>query len=402
MEQSTATVKLKKGREKPVRNRHPWIFSGAISTIVGGSAEPGDIVEIVDSKNNWLAKGYYNPKSQIVVRILTWQKDESIDAEFWNHRIRQALDSREILGFEPATTAYRLINAESDDLPGLVVDRYDDFLVVQFLTLGMDVRRKLLIDALVACIEPAGIVERSDVKVRKREGLSLVSEIRYGEAPPSELIIAENDLIFGVDLFKGQKTGLYLDQRDNRKTVGDGIFVNAREVLNVFSYTGGFSLYAAHNGAAEITNIDVSTDAIQGARRNMELNAFDRPNDEYEIGNAFEILRRYRDSGRKFDLVILDPPKFAHQRSDVNAACRGYKDLNWLSLRILRPGGILATFSCSGLVSADLFQKVVFGAAVDAHRQVQILKHLGHAPDHPVSITFPESAYLKGLLCRVH
>ncbi|MGB3715147.1 MAG: class I SAM-dependent methyltransferase [Candidatus Promineifilaceae bacterium] len=402
MEQSAATLELKKGRDKPVRNKHPWIFSGAVATIGGGSPEPGDIVDICDSKERWLARGYYNPRSQIVARILTWQQNEEIDSDFWNCRIRQAIDDRISLGFEPATTAYRLINAESDGLPGLIVDRYGDYLVLQFLTLGMDKRRELLTNALVLNAEPSGIVERSDAKIRKREGLSLVSELRYGASPPSGLTILENEMKFGVDLFKGQKTGLYLDQRDNRKAVCRKIFMDACEILNVFSYTGGFSVYAAHNGASVITNIDVSTDVLQGAKSNLGLNGFDRPQDEYVAGNAFELLRLYRDTGRQFDVVILDPPKFAHQRSDVNAACRGYKDLNWLALRILRPGGLLATFSCSGLISADLFQKVIFGAAVDARRQVQIMKRLGHSPDHPVSITFPESAYLKGFLCRVH
>lgn len=402
MEQSAATLLLKKGRDKPVRNKHPWIFSGAIATIDGGSPEPGDIVDICDYKRRWLARGYYNPKSQIVARILTWRQSEYIDSDFWNSHISQAIENRKSLGFEPATTAYRLINAESDGLPGLIVDRYGEYLVLQFLTLGMDKRRELLTNALVVNAEPSGIIERSDVKIRKREGLPLLSELRYGANPPEGLTILENEMKFGVDLFKGQKTGLYLDQRDNRKAVCRKVFMEASEVLNVFSYTGGFSVYAAHNGASAITNIDVSTDALQGAKRNLGLNGLDRPQDEYIAGNAFEVLRRFRDSSRQFDVVILDPPKFAHQRSDVNAACRGYKDLNWLALRILRPGGLLATFSCSGLVSADLFQKVVFGAAVDARRQVQILKRLGHSPDHPVSLMFPESAYLKGLLCRVH
>jgi 23S rRNA (cytosine1962-C5)-methyltransferase len=199
----------------------------------------------------------------------------------------------------------------------------------------------------------------------------------------------------------GQKTGLYLDQRDNRREVCARNYVEQREILNAFSYTGGFSVYAAHDGAASITNIDVSADALEGARKNLELNGLDRPNDEYVTDNVFEALRTYRDSGRQFDMVILDPPKFAHSRKDIRAACRGYKDLNWLAFRILRPNGLLATFSCSGLVSADLFQKVVFGAAIDANRNVQIIKQLGHSPDHPVSINFPESAYLKGFLCRV-
>jgi len=401
MEKSAATLELKKGRDKPVRNKHPWIFSGAIAAIRQGDPEPGDIVDICDSKGHWLARGYYNPQSQIAARILTWQKSQQIDSSFWRKRITQAINSRKLLQLEPATTAYRLINAESDGLPGLIVDRYGEFLSMQFLTLGIDVRRELLTRLLVEETEPAGIVERSDAQVRKREGLPLVTKHSSGESPPEDYGISENDKKFAVDLFKGQKTGLYLDQRDNRKAVSDSVYAEGQEILNVFSYTGGFAIYAAANGASSITNIDSSSVALDGAKKNMELNGFKRPGDEYIAGNAFEILRQYRDSGRQFDMVILDPPKFAHSRRDINGACRGYKDLNWLAFRILRPNGLLATFSCSGLVSADLFQKVVFGAAVDAGREVQIIKYLGHSPDHPVLVTFPESAYLKGFLCRV-
>jgi 23S rRNA (cytosine1962-C5)-methyltransferase len=402
METPAATLRLKGGREKPVQNRHPWIFSGAIEAISGGSPQPGNIVDVCDSRNRWLARGYYNPNSQINVRILTWEQSEAIDSSFWSRRIELAISHRNSLGFEPKTNAYRLINAESDGLPGLVVDRYGDFLVVQFLTAGVDVRRELLADLLVEKVKPIGIVERSDVQVRRREGLQLISRLLYGEKQPEDYAIVENGMHFEVDLSAGQKTGFYLDQRDNREAVCHKRFVDNKDVLNVFSYTGGFSVYAANNGASSVLNVDISYEALERAERNMELNGFQRPEDEYLAGNAFEILRHYRDSGKLFDMVILDPPKFARRRKEINGACRGYKDLNWLAFRLLRPGGLLATFSCSGLVSADLFQKVVFGAAVDANRDVQIIKQLGHPADHPVLITFPESAYLKGLLCRVN
>ncbi len=402
MEKSAATLQLKGGKEKPVLNKHPWIFSGAIDSISGGSPQPGEIVDICDSKNRWLARGYYNQNSQIRVRILTWKQSELIDSSFWSRRIELAISHRSLLGFEPKTNAYRLINAESDGLPGLVVDKYGDFLVVQFLTAGVDVHRDLLASLLVEKLNPIGIVERSDARVRRREGLQLISEQLYGEKPPEDYAIIENGMKFEVDLFAGQKTGFYLDQRDNREAVCEKRFVDRKDVLNVFSYTGGFSVYAASNGASSVLNVDISYKALERAERNMELNGFQRTADEYLAGNAFEILRHYRDSGRLFDMVILDPPKFARSRKEVNDACRGYKDLNWLAFRLLRPGGLLATFSCSGLVSADLFQKVVFGAAVDANRDVQIIKQLGHPADHPISITFPESAYLKGFLCRVN
>jgi 23S rRNA (cytosine1962-C5)-methyltransferase len=402
METPAATLQLKSGREKPVLNRHPWIFSGAIESLSGGSPAPGDIVDVVDSMNRWLARGYYNSNSQITVRILTWEQSEIIDSSYWSHRIERAIGHRNSLRFEPETNAYRLINAESDGLPGLVVDKYGDFLVVQLLTAGVDVRRKLLCSLLVEKLKPIGIVERSDVPVRRREGLPLKSDLLYGEMPPSDFKIIENGLGFEVDLSAGQKTGFYLDQRDNREAVCEKRFVENKDVLNVFSYTGGFSVYAANSGASSVLNVDISYQALERAERNMELNGFQRPDDEYLAGNAFEILRHFRDSGKQFDMVILDPPKFAHKRKEIVDACRGYKDINWLAFRLLRPGGLLATFSCSGLVSPDLFQKVIFGAAVDANREAQIIKQLGQPPDHPVLLTFPESAYLKGFLCRVN
>ena len=400
MEEAKLAIVLKKGREKPVNNRHPWLFSGAVGS-VQGRPEPGDVVEVVDAGGRFLARGYYNPHSQIRTRILTWNPDEAIDEGFWRGRIERAIAGRAALPLEPATTAYRLVNAEADSLPGLIVDKYGHFLVLQCLTLGIDRRKEMLIALLADLLQPAGIVERSDASVRRKEGLPEVSGHRWGEEPPASLVIRENDHQFGVDLLAGHKTGFYLDQRDNRAAVCRPEFVAGKQLLNVFAYTGGFGIYAAAQGAGAIVHLDSSVEALEQAERNVALNGLERPDDEYIAGDAFEVLRYYRDEGRQFDVIIIDPPKFAHSQRDVQPACRGYKDLNWLALRLLRPGGLLATFSCSGLVSADLFQKVVFGAAVDAGRDVQILQHLGQAADHPILLTFPESAYLKGFLCRV-
>jgi len=398
-ESITGKLILKSGREKPVKNRHPWVFSGAIQRIEG-EPEPGDLIAVVDGNGRYLATAYYNPHSQIQARILTWT-DEAINEDFWQTKIQQAIAGREILALEPTTTAYRLINAESDGLPGLVVDKYGDTLVMQCLTLGIDRRKEMLTRLLVDLLQPKAIIERSDANVRAKEGLENEIGVLWGEPPTAPIIIQENALSFGVNLLDGHKTGFYLDQRDNRALVGRSEFVKGKDVLNVFAYTGGFAVYAAANGAKSIINVDSSRNALELAEQNIILNGEERPLDEYLLGDAFAVLRDYRDNGRLFDMVILDPPKFVHSKRAIDKASRGYKDLNWLALRLLKPGGILATFSCSGLLSANLFQKIVFSAAVDANRTVQILHHLHQSPDHPTLLTFPESAYLKGLLCRV-
>jgi len=417
MQTPTASLQLKPGRDKPVHNRHPWVFSGAVGRL-RGDPQPGDLITITDEHGHALATATFNPRSQIVARILSWDPAEPIDDAFWGRRLERAIAARAALGLSadaalispapqppgsPAspTTAYRLVNAEADGLPGLIVDRYGDHLVMQCLTLGIDRRKAMLTEQLAGLLRPAGILERSDVDVRGKEGLRLLVEPRHGQPPPPEMTIHENGHAFLVDVWRGHKTGFYLDQRDNRAAVARPALLAGREVLNVFAYTGAFGVYAAVAGAARITQVDSSAPALAAAERNMALNGFDRPDDELIAGDAFEVLRYYRETGRQFDVVVLDPPKFAHSQGQVERACRGYKDLNWLALRLLRPGGLLATFSCSGLVSADLFQKVVFGAAVDAGRDVQIVQPLGQAADHPVLLSFPESAYLKGLLGRV-
>ncbi len=398
-ELTTGILTLKPGREKPVLNRHPWVFSGAIHHS-DGRFQPGDLVTVLAKDGRFLATAYANPHSQIRARILSWDANEPIDDAFWQRRLRRAIAARQSLDLSQ-TTAFRLINAEADGLPGLIVDQYGEFLVMQCLTLGIDRRKTLLAEMLAAELQPAGILERSDASVRAKEGLPEASGLLWGAPPPNRLLIQENGHTFAVDLTGGHKTGFYLDQRTNRALVCTPHYIAGKEILNVFAYTGGFAVYAAAHGAGPITNIDSSMDVLKMAEENVLRLGLERPSDEYLLGDAFMILRDFRDNGRQFDMVILDPPKFAHSQRDIERAARGYKDLNWLALRLLRPGGLLATFSCSGLVSADLFQKIIFSAAVDAGRDVQILQPLSQAPDHPILLSFPESAYLKGLLCRV-
>ena len=391
------TVILKPGREKPVLNRHPWVFSGAIRRIEG-DVEDGDLVRVADSRSQYLATGYLNRRSQIVVRLLTWHPEEEIDDSFWRRRLARAVEGRVRLAEFPATNAYRLVHAEADGLPGLIVDRYGDWLVVQCLTLGMARRRDQIVSILASSADaPRGIYARDDADVRRKEGLALETGLLWGEEPPDLLEIVEDGHRFLVDVRAGHKTGFYLDQRDNRRKTST--LCGSAEVLDVFAYTGGFAVYAGQAGAHSVVNLDTSVEALTLAEKNLALNGC-KPQ-ELIAGDAFQILRDYRDQGRGFDVVILDPPKFAASRAQVVGASRGYKDINLLALQLLRPGGYLVTFSCSGLVSADLFQKIVFGASVDAGRDVQVLERLAQGSDHPVLLTFPESAYLKGLICRV-
>jgi 23S rRNA (cytosine1962-C5)-methyltransferase len=396
----TDAVILKAGREKPVRQRHPWIFSGAIQRLPQDAAN-GAIVDVYGADGAWLARGYLNRASQIQVRILTWDEDEAINRAFWQSRIAQAVANRAALAADPDTTVYRLINAESDYLPGLIVDHYGDYLVMQVGTLGIEQRKAELAALLLAATGVRGIIERSEASVRRQEQLPPAEGLLVGETPAEHIEVREDGLHFLVDLHGGQKGGFYADQRENRRRVA--AYCSGKRVLNGFSYTGAFAVHALAAGATHIVNVDSSIDALTLGEEILQRNGFDAEQDVESIaGDLFEVLRDWRDEGiEPFDLIILDPPKFAQSRSNIDRALRGYKDINLLALQLLKPGGILATFSCSGLVSADLFQKVVFGAAVDAGRSVQILEWLRQGSDHPVAITFPEGEYLKGLICRV-
>lgn len=392
---------LRQGRATPVLRRHPWIFSGSIDRIEG-EPDDGSVVEVYDAGHNWLSRGYINKQSQITVRLLTWDKDETIDRDFWRRRLERSISARQALASDPATTAYRLVHAESDYLPGLIVDRYGEWLVVQFLTLGVDRRRNEIVELLADLLKPAGIYERSDVDVREKEGLEQQTGLLSGNEPPNQTEITENGYRFLVNVRDGHKTGFYLDQRENRARLTRFCDNSRVEVLDAFAYSGAFAVYAAAGGASRLTLVDSSGPALDLARQNLALNSHISSQEiDYVEGDVFSVLRGYRADGRRFDMIVLDPPKFAHTRREVEQASRAYKDINLLAFQLLRPGGVLFTFSCSGRVSADLFQKIVFGALVDTNRESQIIGQLAQGMDHPVALTFPEGAYLKGLICRV-
>ncbi|MBN1955527.1 MAG: class I SAM-dependent rRNA methyltransferase [Anaerolineae bacterium] len=394
---SRAAVILKPKREQSVIRRHPWLFSGAIARLEGQPVD-GDLVQVCDARGEWLACGYLNQRSQIAVRLLTWDPGKEIDEHFWRTQLERAIARRAALARDPATTAYRLVHAESDGLPGLVVDRYGDDLVLQFLTLGMAQRQPAILSALADLLAPRGILERSDVDVREKEGLELRSGLLDGREPPQPLMILENGYHFAVDVWRGHKTGFYLDQRENRALL-PGFCAGAR-VLDAFCYTGAWGVYAACAGADQVLFVDSSRPALDLARQNLRHNRQDPACHMFVEGDVFQVLRDFRAQERRFDLIVLDPPKFAPSGRDVQRASRAYKDVNLLAFQLLRPGGVLFSTSCSGRVSADLFQKILFGAALDAGRDAQIIGVLCQGADHPIALNFPEGAYLKGLVCR--
>ena len=390
-------ILLKAGREKSLQRRHPWVFSGAVECIDGTPAS-GDTVAVRDAVGNFLAWAAYNSDSQITARVWSWREQEIIDAAFFRRRISAALHARRALGLERDSNGMRLLHGESDGLPGLIVDRYDDVLVMQLGSAGMEHWRDTLADILQESCAPVCIYERSDSDGRALEGLPKHCGVLRG-ALPEAVEVMENGLRFAVDVAAGQKTGFYLDQRDNRALTGT--LAAGREVLNCFCYTGGFSLYALRGGDASVLSIDSSQEALEIARCNVELNGLDSSKAEWQSAGVFEALRKLRDQNRKFDLIVLDPPKFAPTAAFAEKAARAYKDINLLGFKLLRPGGLLFTYSCSGGISDDLFQKIIAGAALDAGVDAQIVKKLHAAADHPVLLSFPEGAYLKGLVLRV-
>lgn len=394
----TKQVILKKDREKSVLNKHPWLFSGAINRLEG-NPESGDVVDVWNSKARFVARGIYNEKSQISVRLLTWNPNDPIDEEFWRRRISRAVAGRLALKQDQSTNAYRLVYSEADGVPGFIADLYGTWLVVQFLSLAAEKNRKFILNTLLDLVEPQGIYERSDSDSREKEGLVPVTGPVWGEIPPDLIEIIENGLTFQVDVKLGHKTGFYLDQRENRMRASK--YFAGKEVLNAFAYTGAFSVYAARAGATRVINVDSSERSLQIAENNMLRNGFNGREDVYSAADVFDVLRAYREAGWKFDVIVLDPPKFAHSKRNVEKASHGYKDINLLAMKLLKRGGILITFSCSGVVSSDLFQKILFGASLDASRTVQIIERLSQGSDHPVLLTCPESEYLKGLVCRV-
>jgi 23S rRNA (cytosine1962-C5)-methyltransferase len=398
------TITLKAGREKSVLRRHPWIFSGAVQKMDENHAS-GATVDLLSFNGQFLARAAYSPISQIRARVWTFDSNENIDADFFRGRIRTALNKRLTLNIQQHTNAYRLIHAESDGIPGLIVDRYNDVLVLQSLTAGSEFWKKIIADLLLEETGLQNIYERSDADVRELEGLSpCTGSLRGGiydsrrfDFAQREFTIYEYGLKFNVDIAHGHKTGFYVDQRDNRHRVGK--LAKDRDVLNCFCYTGGFTVHALAGGAKSVLSVDSSADALAMGRENILLNSQQAEGVEWVEADVFHYLRKLRDQNRSFDMIILDPPKFAPTTAQAEKAARGYKDINLLAFKLLRRGGILATFSCSGGVDADLFQKIVASAALDAGVEATIIEHLSQGADHPVSLHFPEGMYLKGLIC---
>jgi len=389
------SVILKPGREKSLLRRHPWIFSGAVQH-ADNEIDSGASVDVLSSKGDFLGRGAYSQLSQIRVRIWTFE-EQTVDADFFRRRIRAALDIRNSIFDPQATNAMRLIYAESDGIPGLIVDRYNDTLVLQSLTAGSEYWKETIADILLAETGLKNIYERSDSDVRELEGLTSRVGIMRGTIPDSRITITENGLKFLVDFQHGHKTGFYLDQRANRQRVRQ--FAHGKDVLDCFCYTGGFAANVLASEAKSVLAVDASAEALTLARQNLELNGLPLEKAQFLEGDVFQVLRKFRDEGCSFDMIILDPPKFAPTAAQAEKAARGYKDINLLAFKLLRPNGILVTFSCSGGVDAALFQKIVAGAALDAGVDAQIIEHLSQASDHPISLHFPEGAYLKGLIC---
>jgi 23S rRNA (cytosine1962-C5)-methyltransferase len=391
-------VVIKRGREKSLLRRHPWIFTGAIARIEG-SPSAGETVDVLLADGSRLARGAFSPQSQIAVRVWTFDPDEEVSADFFRDRLVRALGLRGVSARPDDPGAARLVNAESDGLPGIIVDRYGSWLVIQILTAGAERWRESIAAELMQLVPAAGLFERSDIDVREKEGLEKRAGLVAGREPPELVEIVERGCRYLVDVRRGHKTGFYLDQSENRPAVAE--FARNAEMLNCFSYTGAFGVAALAAGAQRVTNIDSSSAALELSRRIAALNGFDAASVEHDEGDVFSILRRYHEAGRSFDLAVLDPPKFAESRGQLPRASRGYKDINRLAMMLLRPRGTLFTFSCSGLMPPDLFQKIVADAALDAGREAQIIRRLSQAADHPVALPFPEGAYLKGFVCRV-
>jgi 23S rRNA (cytosine1962-C5)-methyltransferase len=394
---------LKAGREKSLLRRHPWIFSGAIQHADENIAS-GSTVDLLASDGTFLARAAFSPHSQIRARVWTFE-DEAVDKEFFRRKIQSAIKSRDTWNLTRDTDSYRLIYAESDGIPGLIVDRYGDVLVLQSLTAGSEYWKESIADLLLEETGLSAIYERSDADVRELEGLkprvgvlrSSILDTRSSNIELSNIVITEHNLRFNINLQSGHKTGFYLDQRANRLRARE--LAKDKDVLDCFCYTGGFSVNALAGGAKSVLSVDSSADALNMCKENVALNRVPAERHSVLEGDVFQLLRKFRDEARSFDMIVLDPPKFAPTSAHAEKATRAYKDINLLAFKLLRPNGILMTFSCSGGVDAILFQKIVAGAALDAGADAQIIEHLSQGTDHPIALHFPESAYLKGLVC---
>lgn len=392
-----AKVILEKGREQRLQPGHPWVYRTEIARIIG-TFEPGDIVDIEDWRGRFIGKGFLNPSSMISVRLLTQKQDEEINTAFWRRRLEQAWKYRQTVLVEANTDSFRVVFGEADFLPGLIVDKFASCLVVQTLALGIDRFKNTLIEILDELIKPEVIYERNDAPVRELEGLELRCGFLKGKLEPPLVTINENGLQICVDIARGQKTGYFLDQRENRAAIRP--LVRGARVLDCFCHSGGFSLHAAKYGAREVTGLDISAEAIKMAEYNARLNNLENIC-TFKPANVFDALRELDKAKEKFDVVILDPPAFVKSRKAIEGAVRGYKEINLRALRILSTGGFLVTCSCSYHMPEELFLKTIIDASTDARRRIRIIERRGQPPDHPWLAGYDESHYLKCLFIQV-
>lgn len=395
------TIVLKPKRDASVRKRHPWIFSGAIDETRSAAANVGEVVSVVDASGTCLGYGAFSPASQIRVRLFSFDARQVLDEAYVRELVRLSVARRGKFFSTHYTNAVRVINAESDGLPGVVADSYAGYIICQFTSAGAEAFKSVIVEALRETVPDfRAVAERNDLKDRLKEGLPIEPTFRVlaGEEPPADIEIFEGPCRFMVDVRQGHKTGFYLDQRDARRLVGS--FAAGGEVLNCFSYTGGFGLFARAAGATQVTQVDISGDALARARLNESLMPNASTEMTYVEADVFKYLRSCRDAARQFDLIVLDPPKFAATKGQIMKAARGYKDINLLAMKLLKPNGYLATFSCSGAMVSDLFDKVIAEAALDAGCDFQIVARTRAGQDHPVSLSFPEGDYLKGLILQ--
>ncbi|WP_316779818.1 class I SAM-dependent rRNA methyltransferase [Pedobacter antarcticus] len=389
---------LKKGKEKAAWQKHPWIFSGAVDKIKG-KPENGEVVKVLAADQSFLAYGYFNGQSRVAVRLLEWDENTVIDYSWYAARIKAAIASRARVLQPGQTDTCRLIFSEADYLPGLIVDQYANFLSLQILSAGMENIKADLIAILREELNPAGIFDKSDASARTHESLEPAQGLLWGENPPEFIAVKENGITYHINIADGQKSGFYCDQRDNREILA--AYTKDKEVLDCFCYSGGFTLNSLKMGAAHVTSVDSSALAIETLAHNLELNGFAKEKQHSIQSDVNKQLRVFREEGKQFDVLVLDPPKYAPSRSALDRAARAYKDLNRLGMSLLKSGGILATFSCSGAVDLETFKQIIAWAALDAGREVQIIKQFHQPEDHPVRISFSEGEYLKGLLLRV-
>jgi 23S rRNA (cytosine1962-C5)-methyltransferase len=391
-------VILKKGKEKAALQRHPWIFSGALDKVKGSPAN-GEVVRVLAADKEFLAYGYFNDKSRVAVRMLEWDETKTIDRDWYQQKIRTAIASRAHVLRNGDTNTCRLVFSEADFLPGLIVDRYADFLSLQILSAGIENAKEDIISILREELQPTGIFDKSDATARTHEDLEVANGLLWGENPPEFLEVKENGIIYHINIAGGQKSGFYCDQRDNRQVMA--AYTQGKAVLDCFSYSGGFSLNSFKAGASHVTSVDSSALALDTLQQNIDLNGFDKAQSTVIQSDVNKQLRVFKEEGKKFDVIVLDPPKYAPSRSALDRAARAYKDLNRLGMGLLESGGLLATFSCSGAVDIETFKQIIAWAALDAGKEIQIVKQFSQPEDHPVRISFPEGEYLKGLLLRV-